>query len=460
MSALLIRNGKLVTPKGSLYADMLIKDGVIAQIAPSLPVGTTPVFDAAGCTVFPGFIDAHTHLDMETAAGMTADNFDSGTRGAIMGGTTTLVDFATQDKGDTLAKALATWHQKAADKAWCDYGFHMAITDWNSNTSAEISEMFLQGISSFKVYMAYDNLRLHDAEIYELMTTVNLYGGIVSCHCENGDLVNELIAKLRNEGKFSMLSHPLSRPSDLEGEAIHRFLTIAKAAQAPAYIVHLSSAMGLADALHARAGGQQVVLETCPQYLLLCQDVYAQPSEEAAKFVCSPPIRTQMDQASLWAAIDRLDIVATDHCSFNSHGQKQLGWDDFSKVPNGLPGIEHRPQLLYTYGVKKGRITEERMAHLLSEAPARIFGMYPQKGALAVGSDADIVIWQEKEDIITAKHMQQNVDYTPYEGTHISGAPQAVFLRGKQVASHGEIVGTPRGRYIMRKQADLSHVKA
>lgn len=460
MAELLIKNGRLVLPEGPRLADVLARDGLIAEIGLGLHAELgAEVYDASGCTVFPGFIDAHTHLDMETAAGPTADNFDSGTRGALAGGTTTLIDFATQDRGSTLGDALKAWHAKADGKAWCDYGFHMAVTDWQAAVHDEVDAMFEAGISSFKVYMAYDNLRLRDADIYSLMKAVRRGGGIVSCHCENGDLVNELIVKHKAEGHLEIKYHPLSRPSYLEGEAVKRFLTIAKTADAPAYIVHVSSGAGLAEALRAREGGQLVALETCPQYLKLTDAVYAQKAEEAAKFVCSPPIRGQADQDSLWAAIDKLDIIATDHCSFQSKGQKQLGWDDFSKVPNGLAGIENRPSLLYTYGVKQGRMDECRMAELLAEAPARIFGMYPQKGVIAPGSDADLVVWQEADRVITAAHMQQNVDHSPYEGIHISGLPKAVFLRGRKVFLDGEMAGAPRGHYVKRGPADLSMVK-
>ncbi len=451
--AMLIQNGTLVTGETSYQGDILVEDGKIAAIGECLSLPDGEVYDASGCKIFAGFIDAHTHLDMETDVTVTADNFASGTRAALAGGTTTIVDFATQTRGKTLGEGLAQWHQKALNNAYCDYGFHMAVTGWNDAVATEIGEMAAQGVTSFKVYMAYESLRLSDGDIYALMRRVKEIGGIVSCHCENGDLVNALIARHRKEGKLSPAWHPRTRPGYLEGEAVERFCAIARAAEIPAYIVHLSTREGLKAARRARQAGQTVVLESCPQYLAMDDSRYLLPGFESAKYVCSPPLRSKEDQAALWEALaaGEIEVLATDHCSFHFKGQKEMGREDFSKIPNGMPGIEHRPAIIWELGVVPGRITENQMASVLSEQPAKIFGLYPRKGALQVGADADLVIWDpHRSRTITAAEMWQWVDYTPYEGMSLSGSPKAVLLRGNVVCRENHISPQPMGRYLKR----------
>lgn len=452
---LLIKNGILVTPEQSYESDILVRDGRIAQIGKNLTA--QEVFDAAGCRIFSGFIDAHTHLDMDNGVTFTADNFATGTIAAACGGTTTLVDFATQDRGGTLAQALSTWHSRADGNSSCDYAFHMAITDWNPETRKEIAQMVKAGVSSFKLYLAYDNLRVTDAELYEALKAVGEVHGIVGVHCENGDLVNELVAENRAAGNLSPKYHPLSRPDYVEAEAVARYCYIAQAAGVPVNIVHLSTKAGLEEALRARARGQKVYIETCPQYLSLTDEVYRLPDFESAKYVCSPPVRSQTDRDALWEAVRSgvVDTISTDHCSFNFKGQKELGLGDFSKIPNGMPGLEQRPALLYTLGVATGRITENQMAAMLSERTARLFGMYPQKGALAVGSDADLVVWDPSvRGVITAGSQHNNCDYTPYEGMETQGRAKAVFLRGEQIVREGEPLATGKGRYVARHESE------
>lgn len=454
---LIIKNGRVVTPEKTFESDIYVEDGKITAIAPGLPTDGFEVYDASGCLLFPGFIDAHTHLDMDTGSTLTADNFLSGTRAAICGGTTTLIDFATQDRGMTLAQALEAWHKKADGKSCCDYAFHMAITDWNETTRREIADMVREGISSFKLYMAYDNLRVTDGEIYEILREVGDIHGIIGVHCENGDLVNELIAENRRAGRLSPNYHPLSRPDFVEAEAVSRYCYLAEAAGVPIHIVHLSTALGLSEVRKARNRGVRVYLETCPQYLTLDDSRYGNGEFEGAKYVCSPPLRKRADQEALWEALKSREIqtISTDHCSFNFKGQKELGRDDFSKIPNGMPGLEHRPAAVYTAGVTNGRITENDMARLCSENAARLFGLYPRKGVLAAGSDADIVVWDPAaKGVITAATQHHNCDYTPYEGMETQGIAKAVFLRGEKAVENGQPVGTVKGVYIPRGESE------
>lgn len=453
----IIKNGTVVTSQNKQKANLLIEDGKITAIGKEFSEKGCTLFDASGCLLFPGFIDAHTHMDMDIGTAVTADNFYTGTRAAIAGGTTTLVDFATQDKGSTLAQALKNWHSKADGKCFCDYGFHMAIVDWTPSVSAEIDDMVKAGITSFKLYLAYDNLRVSDAELYEILKRVGQVHGIIGVHCENGDLVNELIAENRAAGNLTPDYHPLSRPDYVEAEAISRYCYIARAAGVPINVVHLSTKAGLEEVRRARARGQKVYAETCPHYLALDDSRYQLDGFESAKYVCSPPLRKKADQEALWEAIasGEIDTVSTDHCSFNFKGQKELGKLDFSKIPNGLPGIEHRPVMMYTKGVATGKMTEEQMAKLLSENTARLFGMYPRKGILAVGSDADIVVWDPSyQGKISAKTQYQNVDYTPYEGQEMIGRAKAVFLRGAQVVEDGRVTQENSGIFLPRIKSD------
>ena len=452
--SILIQNGILVLPPGPIQADLRVAGGRIAELGPGLAPGASRVIDAQERLVFPGFIDTHTHFEMNKGfPNETADDWYTGTRAALAGGTTTVLDFAEPERGATLASALETWHGRADGAACCNYGFHMTVKDWSPSIRSELREMTAAGVTSYKVYLAYDNLRLSDAAAYEVVKAVGAEGGVVSCHCENGDLVTEGIRAQQAAGNLSPAAHPLSRPPAVEAEAVGRWLTIAELAGCPVNIVHLSTLRGLEAVRAARTRGQRLYVETCPQYLLLDERSYRLPGFESAKFVLSPPLRAQENCAALWDALEagEIDTIGTDHCSFRFHGAKELGREDFSKIPNGIPGVEHRPSLMYTYGVAAGRITAVDMARLLAENPARLFGMYPQKGVLAVGSDADLVIFDPNDTgRITAETQYQNVDYTPYEGMELRGRVDTVLLGGEVAVEGGRVLLERRGRYVSR----------
>lgn len=448
-----IKNGAIVLPDGLLRDDIIIEDGKITGFG-SVPADLE--YDASGCLIFPGFIDAHTHLQMDTGSTVTADSFETGTRAALAGGTTTIIDFATQDKGGTLCEALAAWHSRADGSSSCNYGFHMAIVDWNDRVKGELPLMTKSGVTSYKVYMAYDALRVSDAEIFDILKSVSEQGGIVGAHCENGDIVNCLVKQNLAKGNTSPTFHPLSRPDYVEEEAIDRYISIAKAADSPVNIVHLSTKKGYERIMKARKEGQKVFIETCPQYLTLTDEVYELPDFEGAKFVCSPPIRKSNDKKALLKAVQNgdIDMVSTDHCSFNFHGQKDLGINDFSGIPNGLPGIEHRPVIFYSACVNSGICSPMDMARMLSENPARLFGMYPEKGVILPGSDADITIIDTNAvRTISASNQEQNVDYSPWEGYELTCSIKAVFLNGVLSAENGRISVPNSGRYIPRKRS-------
>ena len=452
--SILIQNGILVLPTGPIQADLRVAGGRIAELGPGLAPGASRVIDAQERLVFPGFIDTHTHFEMNKGfPNETADDWYTGTRAALAGGTTTVLDFAEPERGATLASALETWHGRADGAACCNYGFHMTVKDWSPSIRSELREMTAAGVTSYKVYLAYDNLRLSDAAAYEVVKAVGAEGGVVGCHCENGDLVTEGIRAQQAAGNLSPAAHPLSRPPAVEAEAVGRWLTIAELAGCPVNIVHLSTLRGLEAVRAARTRGQRLYVETCPQYLLLDERSYRLPGFESAKFVLSPPLRAQENCAALWDALEagEIDTIGTDHCSFRFHGAKELGREDFSKIPNGIPGVEHRPSLMYTYGVAAGRITAVDMARLLAENPARLFGMYPQKGVLAVGSDADLVIFDPNDTgRITAETQYQNVDYTPYEGMELRGRVDTVLLGGEVAVEGGRALLERRGRYVSR----------
>lgn len=450
----IIQHGTLVLPDGLMQGDIAFENGVITRIAPAIEAGAgDAVCEAAGCLVFPGFIDAHTHLDMDSGTTVTADDFASGSRAAACGGTTTLVDFATQERGGTLRDALDAWHRKAEGKCACNYAFHMAVTDWNEQTRAELPQMFEQGVTSFKAYYAYDNLRLDDAQMYDLLSALRPFGGVLGVHCENGTLVNRLQREQLEKGVTGPAGHPASRPPVVEAEAIRRLCAVAKLADSPVHIVHLSSAEGLEEVRRARAAGQKVWAETCPQYLLLDESRYHLEGFEGAKYVMSPPLRSPADREALRAAVldGEIDTISTDHCSYRFSDQKALGRDDFTKIPNGAPGIEHRPALIYTSFVASGLMTAAQMSRLLSENPAKLFGMWPRKGQLAQGADADMTVWDPRARwVIRAEAQHQNVDYTPYEGFEAAGRARAVYVGGQLAAKDGEPSGASAGRYVKR----------
>ena len=449
----LIRGGLLALPDGPRRMDLLVEGERIAAIGEALAGTGAEVCDAAGCTVLPGMIDTHTHFDLPVSGTVTADDFASGTVAAILGGTTTVLDFATQDKGGTLREAYDTWRARLDGRISCDAGLHMAITDWNARTAAELDSMESLGITSYKLYMAYPGLMVEDDAIYQALRRIRAVGGIAGFHCENGRLVLALTEEVKAGGRLDAGGHALSRPPLVEAEAIARLLRIARLADVPVNIVHLSSREGLQAVRETRAPGQAVYVETCPQYLLLDERRLCRP--DGAKYVCSPPLRGQEDREALWEALAAGEIftVGTDHCSFNFAGQKEAGRDDFTKIPNGLPGVEHRLALMMTEGVDKGRMGLPQLVRALAENPARLFGLYPRKGVLAAGSDADLVVWDPSlAHSITAPGQAQAVDYTPYEGFAVSGDVRDCWLRGARVVADGALQKALYGKYLRRNQ--------
>jgi dihydropyrimidinase len=453
--SILLKGGTVVSAYNRRQLDVRLDGEKIIEMGTDLAIKDSVVEDVAGCYLLPGFIDAHTHLELNNGKGSmgTADNFTTGSQAAVAKGTTTIIDMATPNKGGSLKECLDTWNQLAAGKSSCDYTYHMSLIEWNADIKAEIKEMITAGITSFKMYMAYDNLRTKDAEIFEAMLEFKKYGAMLGIHCENGDLVNEMIAKFVSEKKLSPHYHPLSRPASVEAEAVERYLMIADLANLPVNIVHLSTSRSLAAVKRARERGQKVYVETCPQYLVLDDHLYDSPNFEGAKYVCSPPLRSLEDQAVLWDGVidGSVNTISTDHCSFNFDGQKTVGKADFSKIPNGMPGVESRPELIYTAGVTSGKISLERMVGLLSEDIAKQFALYPQKGVIQPGSDADIVVWDpETVGVIAAATQLQNVDYTPFEGFQTKGSAKAVYLRGQKVAEQGKMLVEKQGQFVFR----------
>ncbi|MCI8808259.1 MAG: dihydropyrimidinase [Oscillospiraceae bacterium] len=450
----LIQNGVLLCPGGPVNADLRVVGEKIAEIGLNLPAGDSRVLDASGKLVFPGFIDTHTHFEMNKGKpNETADDWASGTLAALAGGTTTVLDFAEPERGASLASALDAWHSRAEGAACCHYGFHMTVKDWSPAVKAELADMDRAGVSSYKVYFAYDDLRVSDGAALEIVRSVGERGGIVGCHCENGELVGAGIKAQKAAGNLGPWAHPLSRPAAVEAEAVGRWLAVGELAGYPVNIVHLSAARSLEIVRAARARGQKVYVETCPQYLLLDEEKYRLPGFESAKFVLSPPLRGREDVDALWAGLEAgdVDTIGTDHCSFHFRGVKELGREDFSQIPNGIPGVEHRPVLLYTAGVASGRMSAHQLMKLLSEQPARLFGMYPRKGALAVGGDADLVIFDpDHKGRVTAAAQHQAADYTPYEGFETRGRVETVLLSGEMAVEDGRVTAKGRGRFVRR----------
>lgn len=451
----ILRHGQLVTPGGIMVGDAVLAGDVIERVVPGgiaeEELAGAEVFDVAGCWVFPGFIDAHTHMQAWTGMDWTADSFETGTRAAACGGTTTIVDYATQDKGMTLHEALDEWHRRAEGTCTANYAFHMAIADWNEHTCDEIAAMREAGITSFKTYFAYDHLRLDDAQTMEVLEAIRSFDGLLGVHCENGTLVNRLQRRMLERGITGPEGHPLSRPAEVEAEAIARLMYLSELTGVRVNVVHLSSALGLAQVRAAKERGVRVSVETCPQYLLLDDTRYLEPNFAGAKYVMSPPLRRPHDIRALRDAVraGEIDQISTDHCSFNLHGQKDRGIGNFTKIPNGGPGVEHRPALIMTSF--EDELGPMDYLHLLSEGQARVFNMFPRKGALAVGSDADVCVWDPSVRwIISESNQHQAVDYTIYEGFEAHGRAKLVFVGGELVARDGEPTGSMPGRYVAR----------
>ncbi len=443
---ILIRGGTVVTATDNNRCDVLIEGEKISTLAERIAESGHEVIDASGAYVFPGGIDPHTHFDMPFGGTVTADDFESGTRGAALGGTTTVVDFALHTKGDSLHNALKTWHAKAAGKACIDYGFHLTIADGRDETMNEISTIINeQGVNSFKVFMAYKHvLYVDDETIFKTLQACRDAGGLVQVHAENGDVIEVITKQALAAGKTEPKWHALTRPVECEGEATHRAIRLAEIAGAPLYVVHVSSAMAADMISDGRKRGLPVYGETCPQYLVCDSSDYERPNFEGAKYVLSPPIREKWNQAVLLRKLKNMELhsFGSDHCSFNLCGQKDLGKNDFSKIPNGAPTAEDRIAILWQVGVNSGVLGLNQFVALMSTNPAKFFGLFPRKGTIAPGSDADVVVWDPKTTrTISAKTHHMNVDNNVFEGMQITGAPRYVFSRGLKVAEGNAFTG-------------------
>ncbi|MDP8925485.1 MAG: dihydropyrimidinase [Actinomycetota bacterium] len=456
MGKLLFTGGTVVTADGSFGADVLVEDEKIVAVGTDLSVDGAEMVDASGRLVMPGFIDAHTHMDMPFGGTMTADDWATGTAAAVAGGTTMIVDFALQEEGGTLAGAVEAWTEKAKDKALIDYGFHVAITDLRDDVKPELPSLAERGVVSVKIFMAYKGTPLYteDDDLFEVLQLSKEAGVLVLVHAENGDVIAKLQEQALARGEVAPRFHALTRPEAVEAEATNRAIRLAEVAGVPILVVHVSCAAAL-DAIHqAHERGQTVYAETCPQYFAFSYDDLAREGFEGARYVCSPPLRDESNRGPLWNGlrVGDLHIFGSDHCSFNYEGQKELGKDDFTLIPNGLPGTEERAMALWTLGVREGHLSENQFVAVLSTNQARIYGAYPRKGALVPGADADVVLWDPELSVtVTAENRHGNVDYTPYEGMTFSGGPASVYVRGNLAYKDGEIVGEHgSGRFIER----------
>jgi dihydropyrimidinase len=453
---LLIQNGTVVTAEKTFAASVLIEGTTIKDVRAGIdPKGHT-VVDASGLLILPGGIDAHTHLDMPFGGTTSADDFETGTRAAAIGGTTTIVDFAIQPKGTKMRAALDTWWKKAEGKACIDYGLHMVVTDLGTSGLEDMDDMVREGVASFKLFMAYPNvLMVDDATIFKALQQTAKNGALICMHAENGSVIDVIVQQALADGKTAPIYHALTRPTVAEAEAVQRAIAMAEIAGAPVYIVHLSSEDALNQVREARDRGLPAFAETCPQYLLLSlEETMNHNSFEDAKWVLTPPLREKKNQPKLWDGLkdDHLQVVSTDHCPFCFADQKILGVNDFTKIPNGGPGIENRMQLIHHHGVNEGKISLNRFVEITSTAPARIFGMYPKKGTIAPGSDADLVLWDPKaEHTISAKTHNMRVDYSMFEGFKVRGNAKQVYSRGERIVENGKYLGKAgRGSYLRR----------
>ncbi len=448
----LLSGGTVVTATDLYRGDVLIEDEKIAAVA--TPGGLAPeggqipvdrTIDASGKYIIPGGIDVHTHLDMPFGGTTSADDFESGTVAAAHGGTTSVVDFAIQYRGQTLRHALDTWTKKAEGKAAIDYGFHMIVTELTDSVEGEMDALVQEGVTSFKLFMAYPGVfMLDDGSIFRALLRTRENGGTICMHAENGGVIDVLVKRALAEGKTAPKYHALTRPARAEGEATYRAIALAEMAGVPIYIVHLSAAEALEMVTEARDRGLPAYAETCPQYLFLSYDNYEEPDFSGAKYVMSPPLRPKETQDRLWRGLAGSDLqaVSTDHCPFCMKEQKELGRGDFSKIPNGAPGIETRMSLVFDGGVRTGKIGLNRFVELTSTSPAKIFGLFPRKGTVAPGSDADLVVFDpNKKQKLSAKTLHMKVDYNPYEGREVTGAAETVLSRGKVIVEKGRFVG-------------------
>lgn len=459
----LIKNGRIVTAVDDYKADILVDGETISVIGASLAMEADKVIDAAGKLVIPGGIDAHTHMDMPFGGTTSADDFQTGTLAAAHGGTTTIIDFAIQTKGDSILGALDTWHAKAAGKTAIDYSFHMIVTDLPHERTGELKQLINnEGVTSFKLFMAYPGVLLvDDATIFRAMRLASDHSALVCMHAENGVVINEIIDQALKDKKLAPKYHALTRPTKAEAEGVNRSIALAEMAGSPVYIVHLSCYDALKKVIEARDLGIPAFAETCPQYLFLDYSYYEKENFEGAKYVMTPPLREKWNQNELWTGLrmNDLQVISTDHCPFCFKEQKELGKNDFTKIPNGGPGVEHRMSLVYNGGVVGNRITVNRFVEITSTNPAKLFGLFPKKGTIAPGSDADIVIFDPNKKLtISAATHHMRVDYSCYEGVEVQGVTETVLSRGKVVIENGEYVGKAGdGKFIKRSIINHNH---
>jgi dihydropyrimidinase len=454
----LIKNGRIITAEQDYSADIYIERDKISTIGANLAVqadSASGIIDATGKYVIPGGIDVHTHLDMPFGGTTSSDDFETGTKAAAFGGTTTLIDFAIQAKGMKMREALDVWWKKAEGKACTDYGLHMIITDLPDAHLEDMNGMVHEGVSSFKLFMAYPGvLMVDDATIFKAMQQTAQNGGLICMHAENGSVIDVIVKRAIAEGKTAPIYHGLTRPTTAEAEAVNRAIALAEIAGVPVYIVHLSSNDALMKVAEARDKGVLAYAETCPQYLFLSIEDLDRPNFEGAKYVFTPPLREKWHQDKLWEGLrtNNLQVVSTDHCPFCFKEQKEMGKGDFTKIPNGGPGIENRLQLIYDGGVNKKRISLNRWVEIVSTTPAKMFGMYPRKGTITIGSDADIVIWDPNvEHVISANTHHMRVDYSMFEGFKVKGNAVTVLSRGEVIVDKGQWLGkTGRGQFMKR----------
>ncbi|KQL36338.1 phenylhydantoinase [Bacillus sp. FJAT-25509] len=454
----IIRNGTIVTATDTYKADILIEENKITAIGINLDCTDAEMIDATDHYIFPGGVDPHTHLDMPFGGTVTKDDFESGTIAAAFGGTTTIIDFCLTNKGEPLQKAIETWHEKSENKAVIDYSFHLMIGEINDEVLQELPRVIeREGITSFKVFMAYKNVfQADDATLYRTLLAAKEYGALVMVHAENGDVVDYLINQALAEGKVEPIYHALTRPPEVEGEATGRAATLTGLANSQLYVVHVTCAEAVEKITEARNNGIDIWGETCPQYLVLDQSMLEKPDFEGAKYVWSPPLREKWNQDVLWNALKNgnLQTLGSDQCSFDFNGQKDIGRDDFSKIPNGGPMIEDRVSILFSEGVKKGRISLNQFVDISSTRSAKLFGLYPEKGTIAVGSDADLVIFNpNSKRTISSETHHMAVDYNAFEGMEVTGEPVSVLVRGEFVIKEKQFVGNAgSGQYLKRKK--------
>ena len=450
----LIKNGNVITAGDNYFADVLIEGDKVAVIGAKLTLEADRTIDAASKLVIPGGIDPHTHMELPFGGTFASDDFRTGTIAAAYGGTTTIIDFAVQYHGESLIQAVDNWHKKAEGKTAIDYGFHLITTDLPDERVPEMRQLINEGVMSFKMFMAYPGVFLvDDATIFRAMKNAGKWGGLICMHAENGIVINEIIKHALAEGKTAPKYHALTRPTKAEAEGVHRAIAIAEMAEAPVYIVHLSCADALEEVREARDNGLPAYAETCPQYLFLDYSLYEREGFEGAKWVMTPPLREKWNQDKLWQGLqgNDLQVISTDHCPFCMK-EKELGRDDFTKIPNGGPGVENRMSLIYNGGVAAGKIGLNRFVELSSTSAAKLFGLFPRKGTIAVGSDADIVIFDPNEEMtLSAATHHMNVDYSAYEGMKVRGVAKTVLSRGKVVIEDGKYLGKPGdGQFLKR----------